>query len=139
VADDPLGGDRRKATHDLAGECGQAPILGGGERRLIRALELDADAVVVALAFAVPARAPGMPSPLPEIDELHRLAVAADEQMRGDGIAGDGREIGVRVGVELSAEELLHPGPAECPRRQGNVVDDQQVDHGARRTRVAVR
>jgi len=79
---------------------------------------------------------PGTPL---DSDELHQLAVAPDEEMRGDLEPRDLAEVGMRRRVEPVGEQALDGIAAELAGRQADRVDHEQRDLGAGGAVVLVR
>jgi len=105
----------------------------------IVALELDADAEVVAALVALPARSAGMPSALETGDELAVPAIATDEEMCRDAAARQRDEIGVCGRIEPVGEQGGNGLAAKLPRRQADRVDDDQPDRRAGWSGIAIR
>ena len=71
-------------------------------------------------------------------NELDQYTVAADEEMSGYFRAGDGGIERVRPRVEAVGEEIDDAAAAELPRRQADVVDDEEVYRATRGPSIAV-
>src|SRR5579859_4764518 len=80
---------QRQPASQLADETREARVLSVGEDAVVDALELDADGKIVAAAATAPGRGAGMPRAALDRHELHQLAVAADQEMRGDAQVND--------------------------------------------------
>ena len=70
--------------------------------------------------------------------ELVEFSVAADQKVGGNSRACDRRVERVRVGIEPVGEQLHDTGSAEFPRRQADMVDDEENDCAARGALVAI-
>ena len=136
-----MAGDRFDRIRGLqcAGDARERLILGGLERRVVRAFELDADREIVASRSSAPRRFTGVPRALFARDELHERAVAANEEMRRHSERRYAGVIGMRGGVQTILKELDDARAAELPRRQADRVYDEEIDRRARGTLVAVR
>src|SRR5262249_41602437 len=119
-------------------EKSQGLVLRVLERRVVGALELDADREVVAAAAAAPGRGAGVPGAPLDRDELHHLAVASDQEVRGDLERVHLAEVGVRRRVEAVGEQALDVPAAVLPGRQADRVHHYEADFNAGRARVLV-
>ena len=109
-------------------EPGERLVLRLGEGHVVGALQLDADGEVVAALAALPLGSTRVPGPQLGRHVLDELAVAPDEEMRGDGEPLDFPEEGMRLGIEPAEEEVVDPRAAEKSRRQRDVVDHDERD-----------
>ena len=79
-----------------------------------------------------------MPSAPAARHELVERSVTADQEVSGDFRARDRRIKRVRGGVEPVGEQLHDARPAEFPRRQADVMDDEKIYRAARGALVAI-
>ncbi len=79
-----------------------------------------------------------MPGPLGTGYELHHFAITSDQKMGGHSQAFDGRVIRMRFGIQAIGEEFQDPRSAELVRRQTDGVNHDQVNRGARWSRIAI-
>ena len=121
-------GDARVARHDGAGQRGEALVLAQGVGVVVAAVQLDADAVIVAVGAALIAGFARMPGARGGGDVLLDMAVAQDEEVRGDAQVGDGIKVGMFVASrgQGAAEEVADVAVAVFVRRQTDVVDDEE-------------
>ena len=128
----------RVARLERAREGGKPPVLRVRERCFTRALELDADGKIIAMRAPPPARLARVPRAPAARHELVELSAAADQEMSGYFRARDCRVERVRGGIKPVGEMLDDAGPAELPRRQADVVDDEEIYRAARGALVAI-
>src|SRR5574341_442452 len=89
----------RVARFQRARETGEPSVLRGGKRRIVRALELDADGEIVAARAPSPTRVARVPCAAAARHELEKLSVAADQKVRGYLRARDRRVVRMRGGI----------------------------------------
>src|SRR5512134_712335 len=129
----------RVARLQRSRETGEPSVLRGSKPRIVRAFELNADGEIVAARAPLPARVARVPRAAAARHELEKLAVATDEKVRGYLSARDRCVVRMRGGIEPVGEELGDARPAELPRRQADVMDNEEAHRASARSRVAVR
>ena len=80
-----------------------------------------------------------MPGAFSAGDKLDQFAIAPDEKVRRNAQCVDAGVIRMFARVEAIGEQLFYARPAEFPRRQTDVVNDQQADLAIRRPRIEIR
>ncbi|MDB5742887.1 MAG: hypothetical protein JWR68_1202 [Polaromonas sp.] len=88
------------------------------ERVAFKALEFDADRVVIALTAFPVKRLARVPGAITASNKLPQRARARDEKVRGNLQPPYALEIGMRVPFQLIAEKALHIAIAKLPWRQ---------------------
>ena len=136
--DDGRSGQCRVRQPQCTDEAGEYRVLGLRVGHVVRPLELDPDREIVAAFTALERRRARMPGAAPERDELHDLAVAADQRVRRDLQARDFLEVGVRAGIEPVAEQRLDVRATELPGRQRDSVHDDQLGYRANGARILI-
>ena len=121
-----------------AAQGGQRGVLGVFKQAAFQPFQLDADGVVVAVGAALVAGSACMPGARLHGGELPEFARAADVEVGRHLQAAYLAEPGVDVPVQRIGEQALHFVAAVLAGRQADGVDDDEVDHHARRTRANV-
>jgi len=135
VADDI--GDRI-ARKERSAQARERLVLSLGEGNVLGPFKFDSDGKVVAVFTSGVARLACMPCALAAWHELHDLAVAPDQEMRGHPKSPQGFEIGVGSAIETVGEQANHRLPTELARRKTDGVNDQQRDRLALGPFVAI-
>jgi hypothetical protein len=128
----------RIASAQPADKRQQGGVLGAFKGQLVAALQLDSQRKVVAALASLPRGKAGMPGTLPTGNELYQLAVATNQEMRGDAQADDLREVRVGGRIQPIGKQPHNAVAAKTCRRQADRVDDDQRHDFARRARVTI-
>ena len=132
-------GDNRVSIVERTCERAQSRILRIAVRNIVRTLEFDANREIIAMGATAPQRLPRMPGAALTRHELKKRAIAANKKMRGNTQCGDALEIRMRPRIKPVHEQINDGRSVEDPRRQTDVVDDQQINRGARRAIITIR
>ena len=130
VAYDMCWQDGGEAYPDLLDGLDEDAVLGGLVGDVVAPLHLDTDGEVIAALAPRESGWPRMPRPLVKIHVLDKLAVAADQEVRGDAKIGNGTKIGMCHRVQTVLEQGVDPGSTKFAGWQADAMDHQQVDEG---------
>lgn len=128
MADNTRQRDGRIDLLEVTGKRGQTLILGVGKRLIVTTLQLNTDGKIIALLPSVEAGLSRVPGLFIERNILSELTMAVNQRMRGHPQIGDISEVRVRSRIQLIAKQIVDPAAAVLPRRQTDIVDDQQIN-----------
>ena len=139
VADERIDAGARVSCQERDDDVRQAFVLRLGIGTRDVALQLDADAVIVAPDTSTPMRLTGMPGALIKRNKLVYIATSIDQEMRGNPKTFQICQAGVCAAIQFTAEQRPRMPRAVFSFWQRHAVHHDEIGFEPRRARIEVR